>query len=46
MAVRHVGMMAGLLVVPGLVVIGSRTVVLGGVVMVFCSFSVMLSGWF
>lgn len=42
MAMRDVSVMTGLLVVSALVMIGGRAVVLGGVLMVFGCFSVMV----
>lgn len=42
MAVRHVRMVPGLFVIAGLVVFGSRAMVLGGVFMMFRGFQMMI----
>ena len=44
MAVRYMGVMAGLLVIAGFVVLGGQPVVLGSVFMMLGCFSMMLSG--
>ncbi len=45
-AMRHVGVMTGLVVVARFVMLGCRLVVQGGVFVVFSGFEVMLRGFF